>query len=233
MRIAVARWRCTFSPASSRPSARRAARKTTWSSTPPASRSPEPRSAFAPCQRQANRGRHSRCSIRTLYALRRVQQHHRKPAIHHWLDHLGRHQADPRRRPGFRERAGNRRLRSGPSPYAEHPRHAHGDAFITNEGSVADENNTSGSPQGTVYACNVLTFPSGSCSGNDTVHYWIWRSIGAGSFSLIGVAQGLDPGTRIAPQLLRPSPRICPALHQARRNPAKSPPRSRPAAAQH
>jgi hypothetical protein len=65
--------------------------------------------------------------------------------------------------------------------------------FITNEGKVADENNTSGSPQATVYACNVLTFPSGSYSGNSTIHYWIYRSIGAGSFSLIGVAQGLDP----------------------------------------
>ena len=65
--------------------------------------------------------------------------------------------------------------------------------FTTNEGRIADETNTSGSPQATVYACNVVTFPSGSYSGNNTIHYWIYRSIGAGSFSLVGVAQGLDP----------------------------------------
>ena len=44
-----------------------------------------------------------------------------------------------------------------------------------------------------MYACNVLTFPSGTYSGNNTLHYWIYRQIGAGAFSLVGVAQGLDP----------------------------------------
>src|SRR5262249_43071281 len=65
--------------------------------------------------------------------------------------------------------------------------------FTTNDGKIADENNTSGSPQLTVYACNTLTFPSGTYSGLSTLHYWIYRSVGAGSFSLVGVSQGFDP----------------------------------------
>jgi hypothetical protein len=68
-----------------------------------------------------------------------------------------------------------------------------GTTFTTQDGPLANENNTTGAPVATVYACNTLTFPSGTYSGNNTIHYWIYRSIGAGSFSLVGVAQGIDP----------------------------------------
>ena len=68
-----------------------------------------------------------------------------------------------------------------------------GTTFTTNDGTVPNETNTTGSPTATVYACNTLTFPSGSFSGSNTIHYWIYRSVGAGAFSLVGVAQGLDP----------------------------------------
>src|ERR1700722_8602506 len=65
--------------------------------------------------------------------------------------------------------------------------------FTTNDGPLGNENNTSGTPTAVVFACNTLTFPSGSLSGNNTIHYWIYRSQGAGAYSLIGVAQGVDP----------------------------------------
>ncbi len=68
-----------------------------------------------------------------------------------------------------------------------------GTTFTTQDGPLANETNTTGSPTATVYACNTLTFPSGTYSGNNTIHYWIYRSIGAGGFSLVGVAQGIDP----------------------------------------
>src|SRR5882724_7431777 len=69
-----------------------------------------------------------------------------------------------------------------------------GTTFTTQDGpSLANETNTTGTPTATVYACNTLTFPSGSFSGNKTIHYWIYRLIGAGTFSLAGVAQGVDP----------------------------------------
>jgi len=60
--------------------------------------------------------------------------------------------------------------------------------FITNDGQLANETNTTGTPVVTVMACNTLTFPSGSFSGNNTIHYWIYRN-GA----LAGVAVGIDP----------------------------------------
>jgi hypothetical protein len=65
--------------------------------------------------------------------------------------------------------------------------------FTTNDGKAIDETNTGGTPLVTVYACNTLSFPSGTYSGPNTLHYWIYRQIGAGAFSLVGVAQGLDP----------------------------------------
>ncbi len=68
-----------------------------------------------------------------------------------------------------------------------------GTTFTTNDGPLGNENNTSGTPTAVVFACNTLTFPSGSFSGNNTIHYWIYRSQGGGSYSLIGVAQGVDP----------------------------------------
>jgi hypothetical protein len=68
-----------------------------------------------------------------------------------------------------------------------------GTTFTTNDGPLGNESNTTGSPTAVVYACNTLTFPSGSYSGNNTIHYWIYRSTGGGSFSLVGVAQGVDP----------------------------------------
>jgi hypothetical protein len=65
--------------------------------------------------------------------------------------------------------------------------------FTTNDGGMPNETNTTGSPTAIVFACNTLTFPNGSFSGVSTIHYWIYRSVGAGSFSLVGVAQGMDP----------------------------------------
>jgi len=60
--------------------------------------------------------------------------------------------------------------------------------FTTNDGQLANETNNTGSPVVTVIACNTLTFPSGSFSGVNTIHYWIYRN-GA----LAGVAPGIDP----------------------------------------
>jgi hypothetical protein len=60
--------------------------------------------------------------------------------------------------------------------------------FTTNDGQLANEINNTGSPVVTVMACNTLTFPSGSFSGINTIHYWIYRN-GA----LAGVAAGIDP----------------------------------------
>lgn len=65
--------------------------------------------------------------------------------------------------------------------------------FTTNDGTLPNENNTTGTPVLQVYACNTLVPPSASYSGNGTIHYWIYRSQGAGSYSLVGVAQGVDP----------------------------------------
>jgi hypothetical protein len=60
--------------------------------------------------------------------------------------------------------------------------------FTTNDGTLANETNTTGAPVVTVIACNTLTFASGSFSGANTIHYWIYRN-GA----LAGVAAGIDP----------------------------------------
>jgi hypothetical protein len=60
--------------------------------------------------------------------------------------------------------------------------------FTTNDGVLANETNTTGTPTVTVMACNTLSFPSGSFSGINTIHYWIYRN-GA----LAGVAAGIDP----------------------------------------
>jgi hypothetical protein len=60
--------------------------------------------------------------------------------------------------------------------------------FTTNDGSLSNETNTTGSPIVTVMACNTLTYASGSFSGINAIHYWIYRN-GA----LAGVAVGIDP----------------------------------------
>jgi hypothetical protein len=60
--------------------------------------------------------------------------------------------------------------------------------FTTNDGPLANETNSTGTPTVTVIACNTLTFASGSFSGVNTIHYWIYRN-GA----LAGVAAGIDP----------------------------------------
>ena len=60
--------------------------------------------------------------------------------------------------------------------------------FTTNDGPLPNETNTTGTPNVGVIACNTLTFPSGSFSGINTIHYWIYRN-GA----LAGVAPGIDP----------------------------------------
>ena len=58
--------------------------------------------------------------------------------------------------------------------------------FTTNDGQLANETNTTGSPVVTVMACNTLTFTPGSASFG--IRYWIYRN-GA----LAGVAVGIDP----------------------------------------
>jgi hypothetical protein len=63
-----------------------------------------------------------------------------------------------------------------------------GSTFTANDGPLADENNSSGTPQATVFACNVLTSPNGSFSGTNTIRYWVYRNN-----ALAGVAQGMDP----------------------------------------
>ena len=60
--------------------------------------------------------------------------------------------------------------------------------FTVNDGPLPNENNTTGTPVVTVMACNTLTFASGSFSGINTIHYWIYRN-GA----LAGLAVGMDP----------------------------------------
>ena len=63
--------------------------------------------------------------------------------------------------------------------------------FTVNDGNVADATDTSGTPFVQIAACNKLTFSS--FSGVGTLRYWIYRSAGAGSYSLVGVSVGLDP----------------------------------------
>ena len=65
--------------------------------------------------------------------------------------------------------------------------------FTVNDGNVADSSETPASGQGWVKACNTLTFPTGTFSGTGTLRYWIYRSQGAGSYAIAGVAIGLDP----------------------------------------
>jgi len=65
--------------------------------------------------------------------------------------------------------------------------------FTVNDGNVADGSETPSAGLGNVLACNTLTFAANSFSGAGTLRYWIYRSQGAGAFSLQGVAVGLDP----------------------------------------
>lgn len=66
-----------------------------------------------------------------------------------------------------------------------------GTTFTVNDGNQLDATDTSGTPFAQVAACNKLTFSS--FSGTGTLRYWIYRSVGAGAYSLVGVAVGLDP----------------------------------------
>jgi len=63
--------------------------------------------------------------------------------------------------------------------------------FTVNDGGMQDATDTSGTPFAQVAACNKLTFTG--FSGTGTLRYWIYRSVGAGAYSLVGVAVGLDP----------------------------------------
>ena len=64
-----------------------------------------------------------------------------------------------------------------------------GTTFTTTDGILAaNETNTSGTPTAAVVACNTLTFASGSFSGLNTIHYWIYRNN-----ALVGLAVGIDP----------------------------------------
>jgi hypothetical protein len=64
--------------------------------------------------------------------------------------------------------------------------------FTTSDGNIADGIETIAA-QGNVLACNTLTYAASSYSGTGTLRYWIYRSQGAGAYSLQGVAVGLDP----------------------------------------
>jgi hypothetical protein len=65
--------------------------------------------------------------------------------------------------------------------------------FTTNDGQAANEIIRASTATATAYACNRLTFPTGSYSGAKTLRYWIYRSINGSVYSLVGVAQGADP----------------------------------------
>ncbi len=67
-----------------------------------------------------------------------------------------------------------------------------GTSFTTIDGSVADTTETI-SATVNFLSCNTLTFPNASYSGVSTLRYWIYRSQGAGAFSLVGLAEGIDP----------------------------------------
>jgi len=60
--------------------------------------------------------------------------------------------------------------------------------FTTNDGALPNETNTTGTPVVTVFACNTLTFASGSYSGANAIRYWIYRNN-----ALVGIAVGIDP----------------------------------------
>jgi hypothetical protein len=70
--------------------------------------------------------------------------------------------------------------------------------FTTLDGTVYNNPNASyaespASGQGYVMACNTLTYGSATYSGAGTLRYWIYRSQGAGAYSLAGIALGIDP----------------------------------------
>jgi hypothetical protein len=67
-----------------------------------------------------------------------------------------------------------------------------GTSFTTIDGSIGDATETI-SATVNFLSCNTLTFPNASYSGANTLRYWIYRSRGAGAFSLAGLAQGIDP----------------------------------------
>jgi hypothetical protein len=67
-----------------------------------------------------------------------------------------------------------------------------GFTFTTIDGTVPDTSETI-SATVNFLSCNTLTFPINSYSGNNTIRYWIYRSQGAGAYSLVGSAVGLDP----------------------------------------
>ena len=71
-----------------------------------------------------------------------------------------------------------------------------GTTFTTNDAPTNaiqyNETNTA-SATGTVIACNTLSFLNGSYSGQNTLRYWIYRSVNSGAYSIVGVAVGLDP----------------------------------------
>jgi len=78
--------------------------------------------------------------------------------------------------------------------------------FTTNDGPLPNETNNTGSPVVTVIACNTLTFASGSFSGINTIHYWIYRN-GA----LAGVAAGIDPWFQDCGSNVNTAPNYVPA----------------------
>jgi len=65
--------------------------------------------------------------------------------------------------------------------------------FTVSDGNTPDNSESPASGQGWVKACNTLSFPAGTYSGSGTLRYWIYRSQGAGTYSVAGVAIGLDP----------------------------------------
>jgi len=88
-----------------------------------------------------------------------------------------------------------------------------GTTFTVNDGNVPDATDSSGTPFAQVVACNKLTFSS--FSGTGTLRYWIYRSVGAGSYSLVGVAVGLDPFFIDCNQVVTGAPGYVPATPPA------------------
>jgi hypothetical protein len=67
-----------------------------------------------------------------------------------------------------------------------------GTTFTTLDGNVRD-NTEVVSAAVALLSCNTLTYPAASFSGSFTIRYWIYRSQGAGAFSLVGLVTGIDP----------------------------------------
>ena len=65
--------------------------------------------------------------------------------------------------------------------------------FTVVNGNAPDQSESTGTGVANTLACNTGSFPAASFSGVGTLRYWIYRSQGAGAYSLASVVVGLDP----------------------------------------